>query len=191
MNMRALVKLKQILDNRNGFKALKLQVCADFFDAKMLKVTQSPQNELEHVEQQLRSIGGLSAIKAVVDAILWCCCPRSLNLTPCFHYIDYAERNQAVKFMYKKLLQQEDEGQLIIQMALSSSSEAEKHFSDLNSLLTSLPRIRQEHTITFTKEEGYNTFPTSLVYDQTAVQKGRDNCGCGDFVTQWLLGNVR
>nr|GFB52808.1 hypothetical protein [Tanacetum cinerariifolium] len=92
-------KLKQILDNRNGFKALKLQVCADFFDSKMLKVTQSPQNELEHVELQLRSIGGLSAIKAVVDAILWCCCPRSLNLTPSFQYIDSAERNQAVKYI--------------------------------------------------------------------------------------------
>lgn len=159
-------KLKQFLDKKNGFKALELQIVADFFNVEIPKVIQSPQYELEHVELQLTSIRGLSAIKAVVDAVLWCCCPRSLNLTSLFHNIVSRERNQAVKFTYEKLLQQEDEGQIIIRMLSSSSSKAEKHFSDLNSLWHCL-------------ELDMNT--------QSPSQR-KKVCECENFAMHWISG---
>ena len=58
---------------------------------------QSPPNELEHIELELINIFELSDYEAVVDAVLWCCRPRSLNITSLFHTIDSEERNQVVK----------------------------------------------------------------------------------------------
>ncbi|GKE76251.1 hypothetical protein Tco_1542371, partial [Tanacetum coccineum] len=55
--------------------------------------------------------------------------------------------------VYAKLLQQEDQGQTNIIFVLSSKSNGKKHFKDLNSLLSALPRVRLQ-TITFLKEEG-------------------------------------
>ncbi|PWA47984.1 F-box domain, Leucine-rich repeat domain, L domain-like protein [Artemisia annua] len=144
MNLPALVSLVPEAEANFGqekrfqsFKAANL--CGiDFFNVGIPKVIQSPQYELEHVELQLTNIGGLSAIKAIVGAVL-------LVLLSSISKVNFM-------FTYEKLLQQEDEGQSNIRFVLSSS-KAEKHFSDLNLLLTALPRIGQEHAITFTKEE--------------------------------------
>ncbi|PWA41227.1 F-box domain, Leucine-rich repeat domain, L domain-like protein [Artemisia annua] len=146
-------KLRQLLDTKTGFEVLKLQIRVDFSGVEELKMIQSPPNELEHIELKLMNIYKLSDYETVLDAVLWCCCPRSLSLKSLFHIIYYSEEwNQVVKYTYEKLLQQEDDGQINIRMVLCSS-KAEKHFSDLNSLLTALPCVEQEHVITFIKEE--------------------------------------
>ena len=58
---------------------------------------QSPPNELEHIELKLIDMYGLSDYEAVVDAVLWCCRPQSLNITSRFQTINSEERNQVVK----------------------------------------------------------------------------------------------
>nr|GEV58893.1 ankyrin repeat-containing domain, PGG domain protein [Tanacetum cinerariifolium] len=84
--------------------------------------------------------------------------PRSLTL----EVDQFSDTSDVVKYTYKKLLQQEDEGQTNIKFVLLSSSEDKQHFSDLYSLLKALSldqgnskeSIDQlKSKITFIKEE--------------------------------------
>lgn len=47
--------------------------------------------ELEHVELELDSIPKLPVFVAVVDAVLWWCCPKSLTLEYFFPSYDFEE----------------------------------------------------------------------------------------------------
>ncbi|XP_071707698.1 F-box/LRR-repeat protein 13-like isoform X2 [Rutidosis leptorrhynchoides] len=143
-------QLREFLDKNNGFKVLKLHISASFVDVAELKRIQTPPYELEHIVLELDTIKELSVYTAVVDAVLWCFCPRSLSLTSKFSFINFAERNHVVKFTYDKLLQQE-QGQTNIQIVLSSTSKEEKHMSNLTSLLKALPSDQLTQTITFFK----------------------------------------
>ncbi|PWA73682.1 F-box domain, Leucine-rich repeat domain, L domain-like protein [Artemisia annua] len=151
-------KFKRFLDKKSGFKELKLQVHfkTGFIDVEELKVNQSPPFKLEHVELEMIVVQELIVHLSVMDAIFFCCCPRSLtlNLQSIWPDTDFEEWSQIVKFTYEKLLQQEDQGPAIIQLALSSSSKEKKQFSDLNSLLKALPHNGPRQTIIFIKEEG-------------------------------------
>nr|GEX14021.1 hypothetical protein [Tanacetum cinerariifolium] len=71
-----------------------------------------------------------------------------------FSSIDFEQQSHIVKFTYEKLLQQEDQGEINIQLVLSYSSKVKMNFSDLNSLLTALPHEKPCKTITFVKEKG-------------------------------------
>ncbi|GJX70311.1 F-box domain containing protein [Tanacetum coccineum] len=175
-------KFKRFLDKKNGFKELKLQVHirTGFIDVEELKVNQSPPLKLEHVELDMTIVQELVVYLSVMDAIFWCCCPRSLTLNlKSIWDIEFEDWSQIVKilllvlsrdisfgllhylaviffsqFTYEKLLEQEDQAPTIIQLALSSSSKAKKQFSDLNSLLKALPHNGPRQTIIFIKEEG-------------------------------------
>ncbi|PWA73687.1 F-box domain, Leucine-rich repeat domain, L domain-like protein [Artemisia annua] len=146
-------KLRRFLDKKYGFRVLKLQFTStNIKDIEELKVLQWPPYELEHVELELHSIEELSAYFTIVDAVLWCCRPQSLSLTSCFT-IANMERH-VIKFIYEKLLQQEDRGPTNIQIVFTASFKGKKRFSNLNSLLAALPRYDQlSQTITFTKEK--------------------------------------
>ncbi|GJR63670.1 F-box domain containing protein [Tanacetum coccineum] len=132
----------------------------EVIDVEKLKVIQSPPRELEHVELiNAVGINKVSVYATVLDAVLWCCRPRSLTL----EVGQFADTSDIVKYTYEKLLQQEDEGQTNINFVMLLSSQDKQHFSDLNSLLKALSleqeKIKQyfgneEIFITFIKEEG-------------------------------------
>ncbi|PWA96658.1 F-box domain, Leucine-rich repeat domain, L domain-like protein [Artemisia annua] len=155
-------KLRKFLEKNSIFKVLKLDIYSTLIDVEDLKLIQSSPYKLEHVELKHESWRYKSpAYVALVDAMLWCCCPRSLTLV-LYHFID---TSHVVKYTYEKLLQQEDEGQTNIKFVLISSSKDEQHFSDLNSLLQrlyiSLDQVKgkqfsdgSKSKITFIKEEG-------------------------------------
>ncbi|KAI7732744.1 hypothetical protein M8C21_027716 [Ambrosia artemisiifolia] len=108
-----------------------------------------PPYELDHVELQLHTLEESSAHIAFVDAVLWCCRPRSLTLRSS---VPFKEQSDVVKFACKKLLEQEDQGHTNIQIVSPSSPEAHKHLLDLNALSMASPRYGE--TVSFIKEEG-------------------------------------
>ncbi|KAM0067896.1 putative leucine-rich repeat domain superfamily, F-box-like domain superfamily [Helianthus debilis subsp. tardiflorus] len=163
------VKLRLFFDKENGFKVLNLYIRAicgqKLSKLEKLKAIELPPYELEHVELQLDTHEESSAHVAFVDAVLWCCRPRSLTLRSS---VPYEEQSDVVKFTFKKLLEQEDQGHTKIQIVSPSSAEAQKHLMDLKSLSMALPREGKK--ISFIKEEGtlfyqliIYTFFTSLV----------------------------
>nr|GEW03709.1 hypothetical protein [Tanacetum cinerariifolium] len=90
---------KAIFGHENGLKVLKLHLSSkNFLDVEELMLIQSPPNELEHIELKVIDICGLSVYEAVVDVVLWCCCPRSLKLIAMFQSIN-AEERQVVKLL--------------------------------------------------------------------------------------------
>ncbi|XP_021997492.2 F-box/LRR-repeat protein At4g14096-like [Helianthus annuus] len=149
-------KLRRLLDKQNGFKVLNLYINAfhsqTFTELEKLKAIELPPYELEHVELKLDTGEESSAHVAFVNAVLWCCRPRSLTLRSS---VPFEEQSDVVKFTYKKLLEQEDQGHTKIQIVSPSSSEAQKHLMDLKSLSMASPR--EGKAISFIKEEGlYN-----------------------------------
>ncbi|GJZ78311.1 F-box domain containing protein [Tanacetum coccineum] len=74
-------KLRRFLDKNGIFNVLKLVIHKEPKDVEKLKVIQQPPHELEHVEfiHTLR-IHEVSVYATVLDAVLWCCRPRSLTL---------------------------------------------------------------------------------------------------------------
>ncbi|PWA82137.1 F-box domain, Leucine-rich repeat domain, L domain-like protein [Artemisia annua] len=172
-------KFRQFLEKNSIFKVLKLVICLVFpqkpIDVKELKLMQLPPYELEDVEliykysiflqKELKLLQSppykledleliykytSSIYVASVDAVLWCCRPRSLTLNLYF----YPDTSHVAKYTYEKLLQQEDEGQTNIKFVLISSSKGEQHFSDLISLLKELSLGHSRCKITFIKEKG-------------------------------------
>ncbi|XP_076938820.1 uncharacterized protein LOC143607160 [Bidens hawaiensis] len=139
-------KLRLFLDKKIDIKVFNLYIHANysqkFTELVKLKAIELPPYELEHVELQLESH---EESIPFVDAVLWCCRPRSLTFRSS---IPFEEQSDAVNFTYKKLLQQEDEGHTKIQIV---SSGVQKQLMDLKSLLMALPR--EENTISFIKEE--------------------------------------
>ncbi|KAI7756805.1 hypothetical protein M8C21_014476, partial [Ambrosia artemisiifolia] len=119
-------KLRRFLNKKNGFKVLNLYIRAvnsqSFTELEKLKAVEVPPYELEHVELQLETDEEPLAHIAFVDAVLWCCRPRSLTLRSSSRLTNFQEQNDVVKFTYKKLLQQEDQGRTNIQIVSPSSS---------------------------------------------------------------------
>ncbi|KAK9071477.1 hypothetical protein SSX86_010046 [Deinandra increscens subsp. villosa] len=114
-------KLRLFLDKKNGFKVLNLYIFAlhveKLVELEKLKAIELPPYELEHVGLQLNTSNESSGHVAFVDAILWCCRPRSLTLISSSSLTDFVEQNDdVVKFICEKLLQQEDEGHISIQI---------------------------------------------------------------------------
>ncbi|KAI7753607.1 hypothetical protein M8C21_000668, partial [Ambrosia artemisiifolia] len=134
-------KLRQFFGKKNGFKVLNLFIHAiyseKFTELENLKAIELQPYELEHVELQLENNEESLAHIAFVDAVLWCCCPRSLTLRSSF---PYEEQSDVVMFTYKKLLEQEKQGHTNILVVSPSSSKAQKHLMDLKSSSMALPR---------------------------------------------------
>ncbi|KAK1440524.1 hypothetical protein QVD17_06352 [Tagetes erecta] len=145
-------KLRRVLDKKNGFKVLNLYINAKysqvFTELENLKAIELPPYELEHVELQLDVREEQSAHIAFVDAVLWCCRPRSLTLRSFSRPNACEKQSDVVKFTYKKLLEQEDECHTQIQIVCPSSSEAQKHFKS-----PSMALPRGGKTASFIKEE--------------------------------------
>ncbi|KAI3704479.1 hypothetical protein L1987_74700 [Smallanthus sonchifolius] len=116
-----------------------------FTELEKLKAIELPPYELEHVELQLDT---REESLAFVDAVLWCCRPRSLTLRSSYSLTGFED---VVKFTYEKLLEQDDEGHTKIQIVWPFSSEAQKHLRDLK--LPSMALPREEKTVSFIKEE--------------------------------------
>ncbi|PWA53307.1 F-box domain, Leucine-rich repeat domain, L domain-like protein [Artemisia annua] len=144
-------KLRHFLDKNSTFKVLELDINLKLVDVEELKLIQSPPYKLEHVElEHTYDIRESSIYIALVDAVLWCCRPRSLTLV-LYHFTG---KGDVVKYTYEKLLQQEDEGQTNIKFSLIYfCKDDEQHFSDLNSLLKALSLDQLSCKITFIKEE--------------------------------------
>ncbi|XP_076887815.1 FBD-associated F-box protein At2g26860-like [Bidens hawaiensis] len=134
-------KWRRFLDKKNKFKVLNLYVHAaysqKFEELEKLKALELPPYELEHVELQLESHEESLAHIAFVNAVLWCCRPRSLTFRSSF---SFEEQSDVVKFTYEKLLEQEDQGHTNIKIVSPSSS-----------LLMAL--LREEKAIRYIKEE--------------------------------------
>ncbi|PWA84022.1 F-box domain, Leucine-rich repeat domain, L domain-like protein [Artemisia annua] len=142
-------RLRHFLDKNSTFKVLELDINLKLIDAEELTLLQSPAYELEHVD--LAHTTESSVYVALVDAVLWCCRPRSLSLVLLYHFTD---KGDVVEYTYEKLLQQEDEGQTNIKFSLIYfCKDDEQHFSDLNSLLKALSLDQLSCKITFIKEE--------------------------------------
>ncbi|GJZ53254.1 F-box domain containing protein [Tanacetum coccineum] len=140
-------KLRRFLDKNDIFK--------EVIDVEKLKVIQSPPRELEHVELiNAVGINKVSVYATVLDAVLWCCRPRSLTL----EVGQFADTSDIVKYTYEKLLQQEDEGQTNINFVMLLSSQDKQHFSDLNSLLKALSLEQEKIKQYFGNEEIFITF---------------------------------
>ncbi|KAI7734671.1 hypothetical protein M8C21_009089, partial [Ambrosia artemisiifolia] len=108
-----------------------------FTELEKLKAIELPPYELEHLELQLENDKESLAHIAFVDAVLWCCRPRSLTLRSSF---PYEEQSDVVKFTYEKLLEQEKQGHTNVLVVSPSSSKAQKHLMDLKSSSMALPR---------------------------------------------------
>nr|XP_043634507.1 uncharacterized protein LOC122605611 [Erigeron canadensis] len=137
-----LQKFRRFLGRTVPFKVLRLHFFANFVDVEELKLLGLPSFELEHIELDLNvnGVSELSEYLSVVDAVLWCCRPRSLTLKSDF--CDYLERqDHIVKFTYERLLEQEDQGQTNIQIVFST----DKAFGSNCSLITFLKEeVNQE-----------------------------------------------
>ncbi|KAI7753604.1 hypothetical protein M8C21_000665, partial [Ambrosia artemisiifolia] len=144
-----LQKLRRFLDKENGFKVFNLFIHAiysqKFLVLEKLKAIGLPPYELEHVELQLEPHEESSDHTAFVEAVLWCCRPRSLTLRSSFPTTDFEEQSDLVKFAYMKLLEQEDQGNTKVHIVSPSSSKAQKHFKGL---------MCEGKAISFIKEEG-------------------------------------
>ncbi|KAK1440545.1 hypothetical protein QVD17_06374 [Tagetes erecta] len=142
-------KLRLFLGKKNGFKVLNLYIhtiySQKFKELENVKAIELPAYELEHVELRLDTNENeeSSYHVAFVDAVLWCCRPRSLTLTSSSSLPDY---DHVVKFTYEKLLQQENQGHTKIQMVSHSCSEAERHLKSLSRGKT-INFIKKEDTL--------------------------------------------
>uniref|UniRef100_A0A251RNU9 Uncharacterized protein n=1 Tax=Helianthus annuus TaxID=4232 RepID=A0A251RNU9_HELAN len=138
-------KLRQLFNKKNVFNVSKLYIRAiyskEFRELEKLKAIKLPPYELELVELKLETQEESLAHIAFVDAVLWCCRPRSLTLRSCYPYTALGEHSDVVKFTYKKLLEQEDQGRTNIKIVSPSFS----------SLLMYLPY--ETKAISFIKEE--------------------------------------
>ncbi|KAM0056185.1 putative leucine-rich repeat domain superfamily, F-box-like domain superfamily [Helianthus debilis subsp. tardiflorus] len=138
-------KLRHFLDKKNGFKVFNLYIHAiyspKFRELEKLKEIKLPPYELELVELQLETHEESQAHIAFVDAVLWCCRPRTLTLRSFSPLTALEEHSDVVKFTYKKLLAQEDQGHTNIQIVSPSFS----------SLLMALPHVGK--AISFIKEK--------------------------------------
>ncbi|KAJ0770840.1 putative leucine-rich repeat domain superfamily, F-box-like domain superfamily [Helianthus annuus] len=159
-----LQKLRFFLSKKNGFKALNLYICLreKFIVLQKIKEIELPPYELEHIE--LHFVDNESSDHAAfVDAVLCCFRPRSLTLRSsfsltnfeAFSLTDFEEQSALVKFTYKKLLEQENQGHTLIQIVSPYSSKAHSQFRGLMSLPEPLPR--EEKAISLIKEEGTHT----------------------------------
>ncbi|PWA39805.1 F-box domain, Leucine-rich repeat domain, L domain-like protein [Artemisia annua] len=144
--------LRRFLEKKIGFKELKLSMSAGLIDVEELTVIGLSPYELDHVELELY-IEEVPVYESVLGAVLWCCRPESLSLELNSSCTDIDKWSHIIKFTYKKLLQQENQGKINVQIVLTSASKTKKHFSDLNSLLTASPCDQQAETITFIKKE--------------------------------------
>ncbi|MFS7955100.1 putative F-box domain, leucine-rich repeat domain superfamily, F-box-like domain superfamily [Helianthus anomalus] len=146
-------RLRIFLDKKNGFKALNLYINTKqkFIVLENLKAIELPPYELEHIELHFEHEES-SDYAAFVDAVLWCCRPRSLSLRSSFSLTDFEEQSDLVKYTYRKLLEQEDQSRTIVQIVSPSSSKARKQFWGLMPLLGG--SLREEKAISFIKEEG-------------------------------------
>ncbi|XP_076948577.1 F-box/FBD/LRR-repeat protein At5g44980-like [Bidens hawaiensis] len=122
MDVRLFLNLRQFFHKKNGFKVLNLCIYIKYSEKYIQilkpKAYELPPYELEHVKIQLYAHEESPAHVAFVDAVLWCCRPRSLTLGASFPLIDFGEQTDVVKFTYEKLLQQEDQAHTSIQMGL-------------------------------------------------------------------------
>ncbi|XP_076941876.1 putative F-box/LRR-repeat protein At3g58880 [Bidens hawaiensis] len=118
--------LRLFLYQKNGFEVLNLYIQATyrqkFIDLEKLKTVTLPPYELEHVELQLDTHKELLDYVAFLEAVLWCCRPRSLILRSTSPLSDFKELSDLVKITYEKLLKQEDQGHTSIQIVKPSSS---------------------------------------------------------------------
>ncbi|KAJ0907881.1 hypothetical protein HanRHA438_Chr07g0304151 [Helianthus annuus] len=114
----------------------------EFTELEKLKEIKLPPYELELVVLQLETCEESPAHVAFVDAVLWCCRPRSLTLRSSSPLTALEEQSDVIKFTYEKLLQQEDQGRTNIQIVSPSFS----------SLSMALPL--EGKAISFIKEEG-------------------------------------
>ncbi|KAM0067845.1 putative leucine-rich repeat domain superfamily [Helianthus debilis subsp. tardiflorus] len=119
-------KLRYFLSKKNGFKVFNLYIYArysqKFKELERLKAIELPPYELEHVELQLESHEESLAHIAFVEAILWCCRPRSLALRSSSP-LTYSD--DVVKFTYQKLLEQEHSRDIkSLSIALTSEGKA-------------------------------------------------------------------
>ncbi|XP_076919867.1 F-box/LRR-repeat protein At4g14103-like [Bidens hawaiensis] len=149
-------KLRLFLAKKSGLKVLNLYIHAaysqKYTELEKLHAIELPPYELEHVVLQLESHEESLAHIAFVDAVLWCCRPRSLTLRSSF---PFEEHSDVVKFAYEKLLQQEDPSHTKIRIEWPSSSRAQKHMMELKSLSMALPH--EGETVSFIKEEAKGT----------------------------------
>ncbi|KAK9071472.1 hypothetical protein SSX86_010041 [Deinandra increscens subsp. villosa] len=121
-------KLRLFLDKKNGFKALNLYIHGrysrevkeldelykmKFTELEELNNIELPPYELQYVELELDTYADSSAHMDIMDAVLWCCSPQHLTLRSFFPITDFED---VVKFVCKKLLQQEDQGHTNIQI---------------------------------------------------------------------------
>ncbi|PWA48615.1 F-box domain, Leucine-rich repeat domain, L domain-like protein [Artemisia annua] len=144
-----LLKLRRFMEKANIFKILKLYNLYGRLsvDSEVLKVTQLPPYELEHVELNLP----IRHVLPVLDGLLWCLRPRSLSLTSGFSRISDEERNHFLKCISKRLIQQEDQGPTNIRIEWSLPSKDRIYFS-WSSVLTALTHNEMTQTVTFRKE---------------------------------------
>ncbi|GJY07867.1 F-box domain containing protein [Tanacetum coccineum] len=117
-------------------------------NSELLKGTQLPPYELEHLELKMP----IRHMLPVLDGLLWCFRPRSLSLTSSFSWISDEERSHFLKCISERLIQQEDQGPTNIRIEWSLPSKAKIYFS-WNPMLTA----SCTQTLTFKKEEGPDT----------------------------------
>ncbi|GJZ30418.1 F-box domain containing protein [Tanacetum coccineum] len=117
-------------------------------NSELLKGTQLPPYELEHLELKMP----IRHMLPVLDGLLWCFRPRSLSLTSSFSWISDEERSHFLKCISERLIQQEDQGPTNIRIEWSLPSKAKIYFSWIP-MLTALCT----QTLTFKKEEGPDT----------------------------------
>ncbi|KAM0067836.1 hypothetical protein Hdeb2414_s0002g00066001 [Helianthus debilis subsp. tardiflorus] len=149
-------KLRQLFNKKNVFNVSKLYISAIYSklvtELEKLKAIELPPYELELVvELQLETDEESLAHIAFVDAVLWCCRPRSLTLRSSSPLTALDEQSDAVKFTYERLLAQEDQGRTNIQIVSPSFS----------SLLMALPH--EGKAISFIKEEVLQRFASSEI----------------------------
>ncbi|GKB08513.1 F-box domain containing protein [Tanacetum coccineum] len=145
-----LLKIRRYLEKANKFKCLKLNNLFGMLsvNSELLKGTQLPPYELEHLELKMP----IRHMLPVLDGLLWCFRPRSLSLTSGFSGISDAERTHFLKCISKRLIQQ-DQGPTNIRIEWSIPSKAKIYFS-WSSMYTTLTFHEMTQTVTFKKEEG-------------------------------------
>ncbi|KAK1440529.1 hypothetical protein QVD17_06357 [Tagetes erecta] len=125
-------KLRQFLYKKNGLEVFNLHIrttrSLEIRELEKLKAIELPPYELAHVQLQLDTQEESSAHRNFVDAVLWCCRPRSLILKSSSPLTDFEEQSDIVKFTYEKLLEQEDQGRTNIQSVPPSSCKVQKLF---------------------------------------------------------------
>ncbi|GJV15281.1 F-box domain containing protein [Tanacetum coccineum] len=186
-----LLKIRRYLEKANKFKCLKLNNLFGMVsvDSELLKGTQLPPYELDHVELKMP----IRHMLPVLDGLLWCFRPRSLSLTSGFSGISDEERSHFVKCISERLIQQEDQGPTNIRIEWSLPSKAKIYFSWSSMLTASCYEVTQ--TLTFKKEEGPDTdqgfFPPGCNSNFIAlIPKIHDAKVIKDFRPISLIGSI-